>query len=71
MATDEDERLERIERHLAELTRTVEELSEVVARQEATLERLGARVELLMQREAEREAEGGTEVFADRRPPHW
>ncbi|WP_372894063.1 SlyX family protein [Rhodosalinus sp.] len=71
MATDEDERQERIERHLAELTRTVEELSEVVARQEATLERLGARVELLMQREAEREAEGGTEVFADRRPPHW
>lgn len=71
MATDEDERLERIERHLAELTRTVEELSDVVARQEATLERLGARVELLMQREAEREAEGGAEVFADRRPPHW
>ena len=67
---DDDERQERIERHLAELTRMVEDLSETVARQEATLERLGNRIALLMEREAEREAEGGA-VFTDRRPPHW
>lgn len=68
---DDDERQERIERHLAELARMVEDLSETVARQEATLERLGNRVALLMEREAEREAEGGAAVYTDRRPPHW
>ncbi|REC58518.1 SlyX protein [Rhodosalinus sediminis] len=68
---DDDARQERIESHLAELARMVEDLSETVARQEATLDRLGKRVAFLMEREAEREADGGAAVFADRRPPHW
>lgn len=64
--------MQQIEEHLAHLTRTVEELSEVVARQQAEIDRLTARLALLMQREAAREAEGGGgHVFGDERPPHY
>jgi SlyX protein len=62
----------RIEEHLAHLSRVVDELSEVVARQDAEIARLTRRVEMLMQREAERELDaGGTVPLADQRPPHW
>jgi SlyX protein len=61
-----------IEEQIAHLTRTVEDLSDVVARQEREIERLARRVGLLLEREAEREAEGaGTIPLADQRPPHW
>lgn len=66
-----EERAERMERHLADLLRTVEELSDTVARQETELARLSRRVEMLMAREAEREADEGSATFAERRPPHW
>lgn len=69
---DKDARLARLEESLAHVTRLAEELSEVVARQDAELARLAHRVEMLMTREAEREAEdGGTIPLADQRPPHW
>lgn len=69
---DTGERLRRAEEALAHVTRLAEELSEVVARQETQLERLSRRVGLLLQREAEREADaGGTIPLADQRPPHW
>ncbi len=59
-----------IEERLAHLARSVEDLSDVVARQEREIRTLSARVALLMQREAERQAE--TQVpLADRPPPHW
>ncbi len=62
----------RLEEQIAHLTRTVDELSEVVARQQAELDRLTRRVEMLMMREAEREAEAtGGAHFGDERPPHW
>jgi SlyX protein len=61
----------RIEERLAHLTRAVEDLSEVVARQAREIDRLSRRVGLLMEREAEREAEGGTIPLADQKPPHW
>ncbi len=61
-----------IEETLAHLIRSVEDLSEMVARQDAEIARLKARVGLLMEREAAREAdEGGTAPLADRTPPHW
>jgi SlyX protein len=57
---------------LAHLTRQVEELSDVVARQDREIATLTRRVEMLMHREAEREAElGGTVPLADQKPPHW
>ena len=68
---DKNEHALRLEEAMAHLTRVVEDLSEVVARQEREIARLGRRVGLLMEREAEREAEGGTIPLADQRPPHW
>ncbi len=60
-----------IEERIAHLQRMVDELSDVVARQAGEIERLHRRVGLLMEREAEREAEGGGIPLADQRPPHW
>lgn len=61
-----------IEEQLAHTTRTVEELSDVVARQAVEIERLTRAVKMLMEREAEREfAAGGQIPLADQRPPHW
>ncbi len=66
------ERLTQTEEQLAHLTRMVEDLSDVVARQTQDLERLNRRVALLMEREAERELDAGTTIpLADQRPPHW
>lgn len=66
------ERLDAIEGHLAHLIRTVDELNEVVAAQAAEIDRLRARVEFLMSREAEREAEQTGGVYlGNERPPHY
>ena len=44
----------------------------MVARQDREIATLTRRVEMLMHREAEREAElGGTVPLADQKPPHW
>ncbi len=67
-----DERLMRLEEQVAHLLRQNEELSDVLARQEAEIARLTRRIEMLMQREAERELDaGGTVPLADQKPPHW
>ena len=64
--------MEKLEEQIAHLTRTVEELSDVVARQEAEITTLNRRVHMLMQREGQREAEGtGGIVIGDERPPHY
>jgi SlyX protein len=63
--------LTRIEERLAHLSRTVDDLSEVIAAQARQIARLEARIALLMEREAERAAETGTVSLADQRPPHW
>lgn len=64
--------MEKLEEEIAHLTRTVEELSDVVARQEAEITTLNRRVHMLMQREGQREAEGtGGIVIGDERPPHY
>lgn len=61
-----------LEERIAHLTRTVDELSDVVAAQAGEIERLTRRVALLMEREAAREAEGGGGVIlGDERPPHY
>ena len=61
-----------IEETLAHLTRTVEDLSDVVARQEREIETLKRRVQMLLEREAERQSEGGGGVvLGDDRPPQW
>lgn len=67
-----DAKLEMVEEAIAHLTRTVEDLSDVVARQSQDIERLKRQMALLMDRAAEAEAmAGGTIPLADQKPPHW
>ena len=68
MPSDTDPMQERI----AHLERTVDDLSETVARQDRELSLLTRRVAMLMEREAARQDEGsGAAVFGDERPPHY
>lgn len=61
-----------LEETVAHLTRVVEELSDVVARQETEIAVLKRRVQIVMEREAEREfSEGGSVPLADEKPPHY
>ena len=60
------------EERIAHLTRAVDDLSDVVARQQGEIDRLARRVALLMERAAEAEAASeGSVPLADQRPPHW
>ena len=60
------------EERIAHLTRAVDDLSDVVARQQREIDALTRRVALLLERAAEAEAEAGAQApLADQRPPHW
>jgi SlyX protein len=64
--------MEKLEEQIAHLTKTVEELSDVIARQDTELVLLKRRVQMLLEREADREAAGtGGVVMGDERPPHY
>ncbi len=64
--------MQHLEEKIAHLMRTVDDLSDVVARQAGEIDVLTRRVAMLMRREAEREAEGsGGMVYGDERPPHY
>lgn len=65
------DRVQALEEKTAHLMRAVEDLSDVVARQARELEVLQRRVQMLMEREAEREAMAGAAPEANVRPPHW
>ena len=66
------DRIQELEEKIAHMTRMVDDLSDIVRRQQETLDRLTRRVGILVEREAEREAEAGTQIpLADQRPPHW
>ncbi|MDA8585427.1 SlyX family protein [Rhodobacteraceae bacterium] len=61
-----------IEERLAHLERLAEELNEIVSAQANEIDRLTGRVQMLMQREASREAQGGGGiVLGDEAPPHY
>jgi SlyX protein len=65
-------RIESAEEQIAHLTRIVDDLSDIVARQADEIAILSRRVEMLMRREGEREADSGAmPPLADQRPPHW
>ncbi len=64
--------MEKFEEQMAHLMRSVDDLSDIVAKQQDEIDRLNARVEMLMRREGEREASGsGGIVVGDERPPHY
>lgn len=61
-----------LEERIAHLDRTVEDLSAEMARLSGLCDRMARHLQMLMTREAEREADaGGTIPLADQRPPHW
>ncbi|MGR3363094.1 MAG: SlyX family protein [Maritimibacter harenae] len=66
------DRITDLEEQVAYLSRTVDDLSEVIARQDRTLDTVTRRLQLLMERAAEQELDaGGTVPLADQKPPHW
>lgn len=66
------EPIEDLQERIAYLERTVEELSGELAERGREVDLLTRRVEMLLMREAEREADiGGTIPLADQKPPHW
>ena len=65
------ERLDSVEERMAHLIRAVEDLSDVVTRQGREIDTLTRRVQMLMEREAERESQGMGSVEATVPPPHW
>ena len=67
-----NERLDKAEEEIAHLRRAVDDLSEIVTRQDREIDRLTRRVAMLLERAAEAEAEAsGTVPLADQKPPHW
>ncbi|QFT96833.1 hypothetical protein FIU85_05940 [Roseovarius sp. THAF8] len=64
--------MQELEEKIAHLIRAVDDLSDTVARQETVIALLNRRVQLLLEREAERESTmDGQSVVGDSRPPHW
>ncbi|AKO98524.1 MAG: SlyX family protein [Marinovum algicola] len=61
-----------VEERLAHLIRMMDDMSDVIARQDGEIARLRQQVDMLMHREAERQSEqpGGV-VLGDERPPHY
>ncbi len=67
-----DTPIQALETEVAHLTRTVDELNDVVAKQDTELRRLTRLVDMLVERETAREAEGGGGmILGDERPPHY
>lgn len=64
--------IDKLEEQISHLMRTVDDLSDVVARQEGEIATLLRRVDMLMRREGARDAQqSGGVVVGDERPPHY
>ena len=62
----------KLEEQVAHLERICEDLSAMVSKQGAEIERLTRHTQMLMAREADREAAGtGGVILGDERPPHY
>tara|TARA_B100000780_G_scaffold223541_1_gene162682 strand:+ start:1024 stop:1221 length:198 start_codon:yes stop_codon:yes gene_type:complete len=61
-----------LEEKIAHLTHTVDDLSDVMAKQDSELRRLTLLVDYLAQRARSRETDGGGGIIlGDERPPHY
>jgi len=67
----ENARMTELEIQVSHQTAVIEDLSEMVARQDKELRKLEQKVRLLLERAAEDEAGAGGVVLADQKPPHW
>ncbi|MEY5038104.1 MAG: hypothetical protein RL472_1210 [Pseudomonadota bacterium] len=65
------QQLDAMEERMAHLIRAVDDLSDVVTAQTREIDTLKRRVQMLMEREAEREAAGLGSAEANVPPPHW
>lgn len=65
------DKLQALEERLAHQQRMLDELSDVIARQDTEIRRLTRRVGLLVEAEADRAADAGSIPLSDQRPPHW
>ncbi len=66
-----DDRFEKLELMLTEQAAVIEDLHEMVAKQDVELTKLRSHVRLLLQRVAEAETDGNSAILADQKPPHW
>ena len=67
-----ENRINQLEERVAHLLKSVDDMSDIVARQDTEIAILTRRVQLLMEREAAREyADGAAEIVGDGRPPHY
>ncbi len=60
-----------LEERIAHLTKTVEDLSDVVAKQDQEIAVMKRRLGMLMEREAERENLEGSVTIGNQPPPHY
>ncbi len=61
-----------LETRIAHLERLVDDLSDVVARQDKEIRALTGRLKILLEREAERELANPESVtLGNQKPPHW
>jgi SlyX protein len=65
------DRIESIEEKLAHLERAVNELSDVVARQQKELDQAGDRHRRLLDKMAAMESDFGASATAEEKPPHY
>lgn len=64
--------MQALEEKLSHLQQVVDDLSDVVARQDRQIDRLREQVDRLIRREAERErGDSGGVHLGDERPPHY
>lgn len=64
--------MDKLEEKIAHLERVTDDLSDIISRQAAEIDRLTHRVEILMSREADRMASDSSHLFTGQeRPPHY
>ncbi|WP_411956483.1 SlyX family protein [Paracoccus homiensis] len=72
MDKNTEPRLLALEETVAHLSRVTDDLSEVIARQDRIIDRISKRLQMLVEAEAQRQADdSGTIPLADQRPPHY
>ena len=68
----DNDRITALEEQISHLTKTVDDLSDIIARQEKDLDIIQRRLGMLIEAEVSRQADGeGSVALADQRPPHW
>jgi len=66
-----DARLTELEIQISHQSKTIDELSDMVAQQGDQLAKLGRRVTLLLENAADAQTGAGGVMLADQKPPHW